>query len=347
VKVTRKRRNSRPQRLTDAGKLLEMIAMRHVPQALHVVAVLGLADLLADGPRSADELAQTTGSHARTLYRVLRTLVAAGVFAEDKAARFRLTALGQPLRSDAPDSVRAASIFLSGESELEGRLIDCVRSGKTAIELATGTSDWIEYYRQPARAAVFNAAMTALSNAHYVGVVDAYNFLAIRKVIDVGGAHGRLLSMILSAYPKLRGVLYDLPHAFEGGQKTIAEAGLSDRCEVVSGDFFRSVPSGGDAYILSRVIHDWDDAKAVAILKVVRGVLPANGRLLLFETMIRDSNRLSYPLLSDLNMVIRTGGCERNEAEYRALYGAAGFRLTTVIETRSPTGMTIIEGKPV
>lgn len=130
---------------------------------------------------------------------------------------------------------------------------------------------------------------------------------------------------------------------FEGGQKTIAEAGLSNRCQVVSGDFFRSVPSGGDAYILSRVIHDWEDAKAVAILKVVRGVLPANGRLLLFETMIRESNRLSYPLLSDLNMVIRTGGCERNEAEYRALYGAAGFRLTKVIETRSPT---IIEGKP-
>jgi len=323
-----------------------MIAMRHVPQALHVVAVLRIADLLADGPKSVDELAQTTGSHGRTLYRVLRTLVAAGVFAEDRAGRFRLTALGQPLRSDAADSVRAASIFLSGESELEGRLIDCVRSGKTAIELACGTTNWIEYYRQPTRAAVFNAAMTALSNAHYAGVVDAYDFRSIRKLVDVGGGHGRLLSMILTAYPKMRGVLFDLPHAFEGGQKTIAEAGLSNRCEVVSGDFFRSVPSGGDAYILSRVIHDWADEKAVAILKVVRGVLPANARLLLFETMIRAGNRLSYPLLSDLNMVIRTGGCERSEAEYRALYKAAGFKLTRAIETPSPTGMTIMEGKP-
>src|SRR6516162_434220 len=208
--ATKKRRKNALHRLTPAGKLLEMIAMRHIPQALHVVAVLGIADLLADGPKSSDELAQITGSHARTLHRVLKTLVAAGVFAEDKAGCFCLTALSQPLRTDAPDSVRAASIFLSGESELEGFLVDCVRTGKTAIELATGTSDWIEYYRQPARAAVFNAAMTALSNAHYVGVVDAYNFLAIRKVIDVGGGHGRLLSMILSAYPKLRGVLYDL-----------------------------------------------------------------------------------------------------------------------------------------
>jgi hypothetical protein len=346
AKATRKRSNSPLRRLTPAGKLLEMIAMRHVPQALHVVAVLGIADLLADGPKSSDQLAQATGSHARTLYRVLRTLVAAGVFAEDKAGRFRLTALGQPLRSDVANSVRAASIFLSGESELEGLLVDCVRSGKTAIELASGTTNWIEYYRQePTRAAVFNRAMTALSNAHYAGVVDAYDFRPIRKLVDVGGGHGRLLSMILTAYPKMRGVLFDLPHALEGGQRTIAEAGLSNRCEVVSGDFFRSVPASGDAYILSRVIHDWADEKAVAILKVVRGALPAKGRLLLFETMIRADNRLSYPLLSDLNMVIRTGGCERSEAEYRALYKAAGFNLTRVIETPSPTGMTILEGK--
>lgn len=343
-----RKRSKRPvQRLTSAGKLLEMIAMRHIPQALHVVAVLGIADLVADAPKSGDELAQITGSHGRTLYRVLRTLAAAGVFAEDKMGRFRLTPLGQPLRSAVADSVRAASIFLSGESELEGRLVDCVRSGKTAIELA-GNTNWIEYYRQePKRAAVFNAAMTALSNAHYAGVVAAYDFKSIRKIVDVGGGHGRLLSLILTAYPKMRGVLFDLPHAFEGGQGTIAEAGLSNRCEVVSGDFFRSVPSDGDAYILSRVIHDWDDEKAVAVLKVVRDALPAKGRLLLFETMIRSDNRLSYPLLSDLNMVIRTGGCERTEAEYRALYKAAGFKLSRCVETPSPTGMTIIEGKPV
>ena len=345
--ATKKRRSNALHRLTPAGKLLEMIAMRHIPQALHVVAILGIADLLADGPKSSDELAQITGSHARTLHRVLKTLVAAGVFTEDKAGCFRLTALSQPLRSDAPDSVRAASTFLSGESELEGFLVDCVRTGKTAIELASGTTNWIEYYRQdPTRAAVFNAAMTALSNAHYAGVVDAYDFQSIRKLVDVGGGHGRLISMILKAYPKMHGVLFDLPHAFEGGRKTIAEVELSDRCEVVSGDFFRSVPTGGDAYILSRVIHDWTDEKAIAILKIVRGVMLPKGRLLLFETMIREGNRLSYPLLSDLNMVIRTGGCERTEAEYRMLYKAAGFKLTRAIKTPSPTGMTIIEGKP-
>jgi len=277
VKVTRKRSSTPPRRQTPAGKLLEMIAMRHLPQAIHVVAVLGIADLLADGPKRSDELAQATRSHTRTLYRVLRTLVAAGVFAQDKAGRFHLTALGQPLRSDVADSVRPASIFLSGESELEGLLVDCVRSGKTAIELASGTTNSFEYYGHPTRAAVFNAGMTALSNAHYAGVVDAYDFRPIGKLVDVGGGHGRLLSMILTAYPKIHGVLFDLPHALEGGQRTIAEAGLSNRCEVVSGDFFRSVPAGGDAYILSRVIHDWPDKKAVEILNLVRDALPAKG----------------------------------------------------------------------
>lgn len=341
----RKRRNNVARKPTAAGRLLETIAMRHVPQALHVAAVLGIADLLAHGSKDSDELARATGSHTRTLYRVLRTLVAAGVFSEDNRGRFRLTPLGQPLRSDVRDSIRAAAILLCGESELEGRLVDCVRSGKTAIELASGLS-WIEYYKQPpVRAAMFNAAMTALSNAHYARVLDAYDFRSIRKLVDVGGGHGRLISMILAAYPKMRGVLFDLPHAREGGQKTIADASLDDRCQVVSGNFFDSVPAGGDAYILSRVIHDWADEQAVAILKVVRDVLP-KGRLLLFETMIPSGHRLSYPLLSDLNMLIRTGGCERTEAEYRALYRAAGFKLTKAIQTGSPTGMTIIEGTP-
>src|SRR5262249_40041682 len=162
-----KRSSGRRRRLAPAGKLLEMIAMRHIPQAIHAVAVLGIADLLADGPKSSDDLARATGSDARTLHRVLRTLVAADIFSEDTPGRLRLPALGQPLRWAGPASVRAASIFLSGESQLEGRLVDCVRTGKTAIELTSGTN-WIEHYRQePTRAAVFNTAMTALSNAHY------------------------------------------------------------------------------------------------------------------------------------------------------------------------------------
>jgi hypothetical protein len=337
-----------PHRAKAAGKLIEMMAMRHVPQALHVAAVLGIADLLADGPKSAEELAQATATHLSSLHRVLRILSAAGIFTDNTGARYRLTPLGQPLRSGAADSVRAVCILWCGESNLEALLVDCVRGGKTAIELISGGQNWAEYYQQNSdRATVFNAAMTDLSNAHYTGVLGAYNFGSIRKLVDVGGGHGRLISMILKEYPKMRGVLFDLTNTWEGAQKTIAEAGVSDRCEVVSGDFFKSVPNGADAYILSRVIHDWDDDRAVSILKVVRRAMPPRGRLLLFEAMIKAGNRLSYALLSDLNMMIRTGGCERGEAEYRALYKAAGFKLTRAVATSSPTGITIIEGKPV
>jgi len=346
--TVKKKKPGRPLKSNSAGKLLELIAMRHVSQALHVAAVLGIADLVAKQTKTSAELAQATGSHPGSLYRILRTLVAAGVLAKDEKQRFRLTTLGQPLRSDVTQSVRAASIFLSGESELEGRLLDCVRTGKTAIELASGVTNWIEYYQQdPSKAAVFNSAMTALSNAHYAGVVGSYDFRSVRKLVDVGGGHGRLLSMILAAYPKMHGVLFELPHAIEGARRTLRASGLSERCEVVSGDFFRSVPPGGDTYMLSRVIHDWADDKAVAILKTIRGVVSAKGRVLVFETMIRSDTRVSYPLLSDINMIIRTGGCERTEAEYRALYKAAGFRMSRAVQTPSATGMTIIEGRPV
>ncbi len=345
--ANRRRASVAPRTANAAGKLIEMMAMRHIPQALHAVATLGIADLLADGSKTSDELARATKTQSHSLYRLLRTLTAAGIFTEDKAGRFRFTRLGLPLRSDASDSVRAVCIAWGSDAELESHLVDCVRSGRTARELLAGYKNWMDYHeRSPAWAGIFNAAMTALSIAHYTGVLGAYKFTSIRKLVDVGGGHGRLVSMVLKEYPKVRGVLFDLPNAFAGGQKAIAEAGLSDRCEVVSGDFFQSVPKGGDAYILSRVIHDWDDDKAIEILKVVRKAMAPKGRLLLFEAMITPGNRLSYALLSDLNMMIRTGGCERSLAQYRAIYRAAGFKLTRAISTPSPTEITIIEGKP-
>jgi hypothetical protein len=145
----------------------------------------------------------------------------------------------------------------------------------------------------------------------------------------------------------MHGVLFDLPHALEGGRKTIAEAGLTDRCEVISGDFFVSVPSGADTYLLSRVIHDWNDEQAIAILKVIRGAIAPNGRLILLEAMLHPAGECLYPVISDLNMLLRTGGCERTEAEYRALYRAAGFELTRAVATPAPTGTTVLEGRPI
>jgi hypothetical protein len=178
-------------------------------------------------------------------------------------------------------------------------------------------------------------------------VLEAYNFSQAPTIVDVGGGHGKIISEILKRNPEMRGFLFDLPHAFEGGKRAIAQAGLADRCDVVSGDFFVSVPAGADAYLLSRVIHDWDDEKATAILKVVRQAIAPGGRLILLETMLKADQSKVYPVLSDLNMMLRTGGCERTEAEYRALYRSAGFDLTRSVATMSPTGTTVIEGRPV
>jgi hypothetical protein len=175
-----------------------MMAMRHVTQAPYIAAVWDIADLLADGQKSVAELAQATATHLPSLHRVLRVLSAAGIFSDHRNARYRLTPRGKPLCSEAADSVRAVCILWCGESNLEALLVDCVRGGKTAIELISGGQNWPEYYQQNSdRATVFNAAMTDLSNAHYTGVLGAYNFGSICRLVDVGGGHGRLISMIL------------------------------------------------------------------------------------------------------------------------------------------------------
>ena len=338
-----------------AAKLLELIFIQRISQAIHVAAALGIADLIADEPKSAEQLAKATGVQAASLRRIMRTLAGFGVFTEERekdgADRFALTPIGEFLKAGVQGSLRPAALFFGGEdgAKAEGLLLHCVKTGETAYEKLFGKSDALfeRFQKDPVAAELFNATMTGFSTLHMTGVLDAYDFSTINKLVDVGGGHGKNIAEILKCYPKMRGVLFDTPHAFEGGKKTIAQAGLSERCDVVSGDFFKAVPKGADGYLLSRVIHDWDDETSIAILKVVRNAIAPDGRLLLLETMLRPGQHSLYPLLSDLNMMLRTGGCERTEEEYRAIYRAAGFELTRTVETISPTGATIVEGKPL
>ena len=332
-----------------AARLLELIQMRLISEAIHVAAALGVADLLAAGPKSADELSKATGASAPSLRRVMRALASFGIFSHDSTDRFALAPLGEFLKRDEPGSLHSAALLFGGETGTSTvRLfLECVKTGQSATHMLTGGKDSFEWIQSdPELTKLFNAVMTSFSALHMTGLLEAYDFSQAKKIVDVGGGHGKILSEILKENAGLRGVLFDLPHAFEGAKNTITQAGLADRCEVISGDFFVSVPAGADLYLLSRVGYDWDDEKTVAILKVVRAAIAPHGRLILLDTMLRPDGNTVYPLLSDLNMLLITGGCERSEEEYRALYRAAGFELIRAVATKSPTGTTVIEGSP-
>jgi C-methyltransferase len=333
-----------------AARLLELIQMRLISEAIHVVAALGVADLLADAPKSVEQLAEATGASPSSLRRLMRALARFGVFSPDSTDRFALAPLGEFLKRDAVGSLHGAALFFGGETGTSTirLLLECVKTGQSAIQKLAGGRGIFEWLQSdPELNTLFNSVMTSFSNLHITGFLEAYDFSPATKLVDVGGGHGKILSEVLKTNPGMRGVLFDLPHAFEGGQRTITLAALADRCDVISGDFFVSVPTGADAYLLSRVIHDWDDEKAIAILKVVRGAIAPHGRLILLETMLRPEASTIYPSLSDLNMLLLTGGCERTEEEYRELYRSAGFELTRTVPTKSPTGTTVIEGRPV
>jgi hypothetical protein len=204
---------------------------------------------------------------------------------------------------------------------------------------------WEYRARNPEANARFNASETSLVTQVANAVASAYDFSGFGRLIDVGGSHGALLIAILSVNPELRAVLFDLPHVVEGAREPLVAAGLLERCEIVGGDMFETVPTGGDAYLLSRIIHGWDGAHAVDILANCRRVMGPHSKLLLAEEVILSGDVPSYGKLTDLNMLVSAGGQERTEAEYRALYAAAGFRLTRVIPTRSR--ISVIEGTPV
>jgi SAM-dependent methyltransferase len=331
-----------------AAGLLRLIQFRLLSEATYVVASLEIADLLADSPKTAEQLAAATGADALSLRRVMHALSSVGVFSEDSAGNFALTPMGDFLKRNTEGSLYPAAMFFGGENagKMVALLAESVRTGKSAGEILFG-GDWTTWLQHdPRHVELFNSMMTSYSTLQLTGVLEAYDFSPFKRIVDVGGGLGKVISEILKRNPAMQGVLFDMPHAFEGGKDAIAQAGLANRCEVVAGDFFTSAPAGGDLYCISRVIHDWDDENSIAILKNVRKAIAPDGRLVLLEGMLRPSGH-PYLILSDLNMLVRTGGRERTESEYRSLYKAAGFELTRAISTTSPLGTTVIEGKPI
>jgi hypothetical protein len=320
--------------------LLRMMIGYWISKALNVAAELGLADLLRNDPRSSDELADACGADPAALYRLLRALASVGVFTEVEGRRFALTPLAELLRSDVPGSMRAlARMYGSEQYRAWNGLLESVRTGEPAFERTFGASYFDYLAQNPESGAVFNEAMTGWTTQVADAAVAAYDFAGLDTIVDVGGGHGLLLATILRAHPKVRGVLFDLPHVVAGAQPLLEAAGVADRCTVVSGDFFVSVPEGGDAYLLAQILHDWDDERCRTILQNCSRAMLPDGRLLVVEQVLPPANEPSLGKWIDLHMLVLLTGRERTEAEYRALLEAVGFDLTRVIPTQSGAGI--------
>jgi hypothetical protein len=317
-----------------------------VTQMLAVAARLGVADVLADGPRTSAEIADAVGADARGLHRVLRNLAVEEVLVELDDGRFALAPMGERLREGVPGSLRG-SIIARGELyySAAGNLLGGVRGEGTPYELAYGEPFFEHLGHHPELEAVFQGSMAGRSTQEAADVVDAYDFSGIGRLVDVGGGGGILLAAILGAAPNLTGVLFDRPGVIPAVEERMRAEGVADRCELVAGDFFQSVPEGADCYLLSRVIHDWDDDDSVRILSRVRDAMPAGSRLLLVESLLPE-RVADQPLAvrMDVNMfMLFTEAHERTEAEYRRLLERAGLQLDRVHPTRSPAGLSVLE----
>ena len=321
----------------------------YLSRALHLAAKLGIADLLKDGPRRINEIAEATGTHAPSLNRLLRLLASRGILVERENGNFELTTLGEHLRAGVPGSMRAPVMLFAGIGIQDAwkDLEYCVRTGEPAFRSRGLEDPFATLSQNPEDAAIFNEAMAAFTAQAAIAVAAAYDFSGVATVVDVGGGNGALLIGILKAYPELRGTVFDLPGPAESAAKEISAAALASRCEAIGGSFFEAVPPGADIYMLKHVIHDWDDSKAIEILRNCHRAMGARGKLLIVEGVYPPRIDQSLPsrgaAANDVNMLVSTGGRQRSEAEFRSLYDAAGFALTKIIPTLA--GVSVIEGE--
>ncbi len=322
---------------TPGSTLGRLIVGFQVSQAIHVVATLGVADLLADGPRTSDELAAATDSDAGSLYRLLRALASVGVFYEDEGRRFSLTPMGALLRSSVPGSLRGWAMYVGRPyfREAWGHLEHSIRTGDNAFQHVHGTDVWDYRAQRPDESAIFDLAMESLTGASNQALLDAYDFGRFGTVVDVGGGNGAFLAALLGEFPTMRGVLLDQPHVVANAAAVLEMAGVADRCEIRGGSFFDEVPAGGDAYTLKSIIHDYEDERAVSILRTCRRGMAADATLLLIERIVGPPNEDPRSKFSDLNMLVAPAGRERTLHEWDALAARAGFRLVTASPSTS------------
>lgn len=314
-----------------------------VAQAIHVAAVLGVADHLVAGPQSSEAIAAAVGAHPGALYRLLRALAALGVFHETPDRRFELTPLGQCLRSDASHPVRPYAVFAAEASQWTawGALLHSVQTGENAFRAVHGVDVWRHRAEHPEQNAIFNAAMTGNARRVDHAVVEACVLDGAPTVVDVGGGEGSLLAALLRKCPGARGVLFDQPHVLAAATRLLEEAGVAARCEVVGGDMFAAVPTGADVYLMKYVIHDWQDAEALRVLTSCRRAMGSAAVLWIIDRLVGAPNEDAAVKLADLHMLVSPGGVERTREEMRTLIEAAGLRLVEVRATRSAVSVLV------
>ena len=323
---------------------MKFILGKWISKPIYVAAALGIADLLAEGPRSIEELARSSRSHAPSLYRVMRALASVGIFAETDTRRFELTPMAAYLKTDA---LRSMALMFNADwsDKAWGCFLDGVKTGTTAFEEAHGMTlfDWLP--KNPRAAEVFNEANALKAGSSHRAIVDVYDFSEIRTITDVGGGLGILMVEILMANPWMEGIIADIPSMVPKAVETIRARGIEDRCQAVTCDFFKSIPSGSDLYLMSNILHDWADENCRIILGNCRRAMKNGSRLLVLEMVIPPGNEPSLAKLLDLEMFVMTGGRERTEQEFLALFKSSGFKLSRIIQTKE--NVYIIEGTPV
>jgi SAM-dependent methyltransferase len=313
-------------------------------RALSTAALLKLADCLIEGPKSVAELAEETETHAPSLFRLMRFLSYYGVFEAKALDVYTLTPLSQLLRSDIPDSARPIALMFGEEATWAalGNLPVSVQTGKPAFDQTYGMGIWDYYDQHPEAGAIFNRAMVSFS-AHVDEQIAAhYDFSDTTTIVDIGGGNGSMLRILLSEYPHLKGILFDQPAVIKQSKVSLQAAGLQGRCDVVAGDFFAALPSGGDIYFYKHVLHDWDDDSCIKILRNCRSQMPAGKKILVAEQLIQPTGPGRSALVLDMVMLALFTGQERTEEEFRQLFVASGFELSRVIPTS--TAFSLLEG---
>jgi SAM-dependent methyltransferase len=329
------------------AQMLDLITGYWISQLVFIAAKLGLADLLKGGPKTAAQLAASTGTHPIALRRILRALASVGVFSEIQGGRFKLTPLAATLRSDAPQSMRDFALMMVDDYNWQvwQEIPEIVRTSESAFARVHGMKTFEYFEKHPEKSRVFAQSMTSISRTENPAVAEAADLSKIRTLVDVGGSQGHLLAEILRANPHLKGVLFDLPSAVERARTApfLNAKGIAGRVELVGGDFFQSVPEGADAYMMKYVIHDWDDALCIRILENCRRAMARGGRVLVVDTVIPGGNAPHWGKLLDIAMMVATGGRERSASEFKDLFARAGFKLKRIVPTACP--LSIVEGR--